>query len=133
MAAPSRTHSFTIAWSAIMPLYLLNIIQPDGPPPAPDALSAIMANVGAMIAETKTANAWVFNGGLTAPGASTVVRMAAGEVALTDGPYLEGKEFIGGFIIVRADDLDAALQWGTKLSRATTLPIEVRPFAWAGV
>jgi hypothetical protein len=114
-----------------MSLYLLNIMQPDGPPPPAEFLSKIMADVGAMIAETKAANSWVFNGGLTPPSASTVVRVANGEALLTDGPYVEGKECIGGFIIVRADDLDAALLWGTKLSRATTLPIEVRPFAYA--
>jgi hypothetical protein len=46
---------------------------------------------------------------------------------MTDGPFAEGKEHIGGFSIVRAADLDAALEWGRRLARATTLPIEVRP------
>ncbi len=114
-----------------MALYLLNIIQPDGPPPPPEQLGPIMADVGAMLAETKAANAWVFNGGLTPPSTSTVVRVTNGETVVTDGPYIEGKECIGGFIIVRAPDLDAALEWGTKLGRATTLPIEVRAFAHA--
>jgi hypothetical protein len=112
-------------------LYLLNIMQPDGPPPPADQLNAIMADVGAMLAETKAANAWVFNGGLTPPSTSTVVRVTNGETVFTDGPYVEGKEFIGGFIVVRAPDLDAALEWGAKLGRATTLPIEVRAFAYA--
>jgi hypothetical protein len=53
---------------------------------------------------------------------------APGEVLTTDGPFAEGKEHIGGFIIVKASDLDAALGWGRKAARATTLPIEVRPF-----
>ena len=47
---------------------------------------------------------------------------------MTDGPFAEGKEHIGGFCIIKAPDLDAALEWGRKLARATTLPIEVRPF-----
>jgi hypothetical protein len=51
-----------------------------------------------------------------------------GEVLTTDGPYVEGKEHIGGLAIIKAPDLDAALEWGRKLARATTLPIEVRPF-----
>lgn len=46
----------------------------------------------------------------------------------TDGPYLEGKEHVGGLTIIKAPDLDAALEWGRKLTQATTLPIEVRPF-----
>jgi hypothetical protein len=47
---------------------------------------------------------------------------------MTDGPFAEGKEHIGGLSIIRADDLDAALEWGRRLALATTLPIEVRPF-----
>jgi hypothetical protein len=57
-----------------------------------------------------------------------VVRDRDGEVLITDGPFAEGKEHIGGFTIVSAPDLDAALEWGRRLARATTLPIEVRPF-----
>jgi hypothetical protein len=57
-----------------------------------------------------------------------VVRFQGGDVLVTDGPFIEGKEHIGGFTIVRAPDLDAALEWGRKLTRATGLPIEVRPF-----
>jgi hypothetical protein len=108
--------------------YLLNIYQPEGPPPPSVDLSRIMQDVGAVIEASKTAGVWVFNGPLTAPGSSTVVRLRNGEVLLTDGPFVEGKEFIGGFLIVRVPDLDAALQWAERLSRATTLPIEVRPF-----
>jgi hypothetical protein len=87
-----------------------------------------MKDVGAMIAETKAAGAWVFNGGLSAPSSSTVVRVREGNALVTDGPFAEAKEHIGGFLVVRAPDLDAALEWAKKLSRATTLPIEVRPF-----
>ena len=55
--------------------------------------------------------------------------MRDGELLMTDGPFAEGKEHLGGFTIIRAPDLDAALEWGGRLARATTLPVEVRPFA----
>jgi hypothetical protein len=77
--------------------------------------------------EMKAAGAWVFAGGLHAPGTATVVRVKEGDVLTTDGPFTEGKEHIGGFSVVNAPDLDAALEWGRKLARATTLPIEVWP------
>jgi hypothetical protein len=108
--------------------YLLSIYQPDGPVPPPEVLGRIMREVDALIAETKTAGAWVFNGGLCPPTTATVLRLQDQDVLLTDGPYLEGKEHVGGFVVVAAPDLDAALEWGRKLARAITLPIEVRPF-----
>ena len=111
-----------------MKRYLLTIYQPDGPPPPPEILNKIIADVGALVQETKDAGAWVFNGGLHPPTTATVVRAKNGETLLTDGPYLEGKEHVGGFLIVQAPDLDAALEWGRKAARAITLPIEVRPF-----
>jgi len=59
---------------------------------------------------------------------ATVVRVKAGEMLTTDGPYAEGKEHIGGVAVIKAPDLDAALEWSHKLARAIPLPIEVRPF-----
>ena len=111
--------------------YLLSIYQPDGPPPPSVDLDRIMRNVGELNAEMKAAGAWVFSGGLFPPATATVVRPKDGDVLVTDGPYTEGKEHLGGFVVVRAPDLDAALAWGRKLTRATTLPIEVRPFQHA--
>ena len=111
-----------------MKQYLLSIHQPDGPPPPPEVLSKVMQKVGALITEIKASGSWVFNGGLHPPSTATVVRLSQGELLVTDGPYAEGKEHIGGVMIVKAPDLDAALEWGRKLARATTLPIEVRPF-----
>ena len=108
--------------------YLLSIYQPDGPPPPDVDLEKIMADVGTMIEETKAAGAWVFNGGLHPPSSATVVRVQGEDVLVTDGPYLEGKEHIGGVLIVDAPDLDAALEWSRKAARAIGLPIEVRPF-----
>jgi hypothetical protein len=110
-----------------MKQYLLSIYQPDGPMPSPQALEGIMRDVNALRQEMKAAGAWVFSAGLHPPSTATVVRLKDREVLTTDGPYVEGKEHIGGFTIIRAPDLDSALDWGRKLSRATTLPIEVRP------
>jgi hypothetical protein len=111
-----------------MKRYLLSVIQPDGDPPPADELAAIMRNVAALEAEMQAAGVWVFSGGLHAPSTATVVRVRDGQVLTTDGPFAEGKEHIGGFTVVRAPDLDAALEWGRKAARATTLPVEVRPF-----
>ena len=111
-----------------MNLYLLSVYQPDGDPPPPEVLGPIMREVHALQDELKAAGAWVFSGGLHAPSTATVVRAQAGEVLVTDGPYVEGKEHIGGFTVVKAPDLDAALEWARNTARVTTLPIEVRPF-----
>ena len=111
-----------------MNLYLLSVYQPDGDPPPPEVLGPIMREVHALQDELKAAGAWVFSGGLHAPSTATVVRAQAGEVLVTDGPYVEGKEHIGGFTVLKAPDLDAALEWARKTARVTTLPIEVRPF-----
>jgi hypothetical protein len=111
-----------------MTQYLLSIVQPDGAPPAPEVLGAIMRDVNAVIEEVRAANVWVFNGGLHPPGTATVVKAQGADFAITDGPFAEGKEHVGGFVIVKAQDLDEALEWARKLARATTLPIEVRPF-----
>jgi hypothetical protein len=118
-----------------MKQYLLSIYQPDGPTPPPQALERVMRDVTALVEDAKTAGVWVFNGGLHPPDSATVVRVQRGDVLLTDGPYVEGKEHIGGFVIVRVADLDAALEWARRLARALTLDgvemglaIEVRPF-----
>ena len=108
--------------------YLLSIYQPDGGVPPPEVLAAVMRDVNALVEETKAAGVWVFNGGLHPPSTATVVRAEHGDVLITDGPYAEGKEHIGGFIIIKVPDLDAALHWARKTARVITLPIEVRPF-----
>jgi hypothetical protein len=86
--------------------------------------------VMALQAEMKSAGAWVFGGRLTEPETATVVRMSRGEVLTTDGPFVESKEHLGGFYIVDAEDLDAALAWASKTTAIIGAPIEVRPF-WA--
>jgi hypothetical protein len=111
-----------------MKQYLLSIFQPEGPVPPADFLEPISRRLDALNAELKSAGAWVFAGGLHPPGTATVMRIRDGGVLMTDGPFAEGKEHLGGFTVITAPDLDAALAWGEKLARATTLPVEVRPF-----
>jgi hypothetical protein len=110
-----------------MPQYLLSIYQPEGDPPR-EVLEQVMADLDTLNRELKGAGAWVFAGGLHPPSTATVVRREGGDVITTDGPFAEGKEHLGGFTIIAAPDLDAALEWARRLHRATTLPIEVRPF-----
>jgi len=110
--------------------YLLSVYQPEGTPPPPEELEKVMRDVDAYNKELKAAGAWVFAGGLHAPSTATVMRLKDGDVLMTDGPFAEGKEYLGGLSIIQAPDLDAALEWGRKAAMATTLPIEVRPFYW---
>ena len=110
-----------------MKQYVLSIFQPDGPPPESLDLEKVMRDVGALIDDMKSAGAWVFNAGLYPADVATVVRVQGGEPLITDGPYTEGKEHIGGFVIVQANDLDGALEWGRKTAEVIGLPIEVRP------
>ena len=111
-----------------MKQYLLSIYQPDGPPPPSVDLSRIMRDVNALRQEMKSAGAWVFSGGLHPASTATVVRVKDGESLMTDGPFTEGKEHLGGFTILKAADLDEALDWGRKLARVLSpLSIEVRP------
>jgi hypothetical protein len=111
-----------------MPQYLLSVYQPDGPVPPAEVMEEIMRDLDTLNRELEAAGAWVFAGGLHPPSTATVVRVKDGEVLTTDGPFAEGKEHLGGVTIIEAPDLDAALDWGSRLARATTLPIEVRPF-----
>jgi hypothetical protein len=110
-----------------MKQYLLSIYQPDGDPPPPEVLEPIMRDIDAVDQELRAAGAWVFTGGLHAPDTATVLRAADGGVLVTDGPFAEGKEHVGGFWIIRAADLDEALAWARKATVACTLPVEVRP------
>lgn len=108
--------------------YLLSIQQPDGGPPAPEIIDPIMRDVAAFNDELRSSGAWVFGGGLDLAHAASVARLQDDEVITTDGPYVEGKEHVGGLSIIKVADFDTALEWGRKLSRATRLPVEVREF-----
>src|ERR1700755_278144 len=106
--------------------YLLSVCYPaGGTQPPPDALKKIMQDVQAVQKEMQAAGAWLFSGGLHPANTATVLRNQGGEVITTAGPFIESKEQIGGITILKAADLDAALSWARKLSRATTTPIEV--------
>jgi hypothetical protein len=112
-----------------MKYYLLAMHQPVGEPPPPEILDPIMKDLAAVKKEMKSAGVWVFDGGLHGPEASTVVRVRDGEVLITDGPYAEGKEHLGGLVIIKVADLDAALEWARRQAEAVRLlPVEVRPF-----
>ncbi|MDH6137510.1 hypothetical protein P3T37_006943 [Kitasatospora sp. MAA4] len=111
-----------------MKQYLLSIYQPQGGMPEPEFLEAVMTDLGVLRRELESTGCWVFGQGLHDPSTATVLRPGNGEVLLTDGPFTEGKEYLGGFTILRAPDLDAALAWGRRYALATHLPVEVRPF-----
>jgi hypothetical protein len=111
-----------------MKQYLLSVYQPHGDPPPPEVLESITRNLDALRQDLRAAGAWVFSGGLHAPDTATVLRPEGDDALMTDGPFTEGKEYLGGISIIKAPDLDVALEWGRKMARATTLPIEVRPF-----
>ena len=110
-----------------MKQYLLSVYHPEGDIPEPEVIEKIMADVDALNAELRQAGAWVFAGGLHPSSTATVLRAENGDILITDGPFVEGKEHVGGFWVIKAPDLDAALEWGRKATRACTVPIEVRP------
>ncbi|WP_405062276.1 YciI family protein [Kribbella sp. NBC_01505] len=112
-----------------MTQYLLSIYQPDGPPPAAVDLEKVMRELQVVTEEMQAAGVWVFAAGLHPPETATVVKVAKGDVLVTDGPFTEGREHLGGFTVIEAEDLDAALHWARKVAAVLEpLSIEVRPF-----
>jgi hypothetical protein len=114
-----------------MAQYLLSVHSVQGEVSAPmtdEEMRGFMERVGVLEQEMKSAGAWLFGGALHDPDTATVVRMSAGQVLTTDGPFAESKEHLGGFYIIEAKDLDAALGWASKTAAAVSKPIEVRPF-----
>ena len=99
-----------------------------GPARTQEEMQQMMKDIGVLEEEMKSAGAWVFGGALHEADTATVVRMSDGEVLTTDGPFAESKEHLGGFYIIEAEDLDAALVWASKTTAAVGAPIEVRPF-----
>jgi hypothetical protein len=113
-----------------MKQYLLAVYSAEAAedmPPAEEMQRAYQA-VDEFNREVQTAGAWVFAGGLSPSSTATVVRAQGGQAVTTDGPYAETKEQIGGFWVIKAADLDAALAWAAKGSAACGWPVEVRPF-----
>ena len=114
-----------------MTQYLLSVWHTEGDAmPPEDEIQDMYASVEEFNEELRQSGSWVFAGGLHPPTTATVVDGTGSEVVTTDGPFSESKEQIGGFWVVEAPDLDAALDWGRRTVAAIGLPIEVRPFAW---
>jgi hypothetical protein len=112
-----------------MKQYLLSVHIDDAAPDRSTAeIERSYAAVTEVNGELQSAGAWVFAGGLEPPSTATVVRGQGGQVVTTDGPYAETKEQLGGFWVISAADLDAALAWAGKASVACGGPVEVRPF-----
>jgi len=112
-----------------MPQYLISVWHDDNYEldfSTPDAQRRA-AQVGAVNDELQKAGVWVFAAGLHPASSATVVRSSAGEVSMTDGPYAETKEQMGGFWVIEASDLDSALEWAGKAAAACEGPVEVRP------
>src|SRR4030081_250594 len=94
-----------------------------------EKMKEVMMRDGALEQEMRSAGAWVLGGRLHDPATATVVRVSdSGGVLTTDGPFAESKEHLGGFYIVEAEDLDAALSWASKTAACVSAPIEVRAF-----
>jgi hypothetical protein len=108
--------------------YMLSVHMVEGEEPSPEAIEQAYKDVDALNEELKAAGVWVFAGGLHPATTATVVRVQEGEVITTDGPFAETKEQLGGFWVIRAPDLDAALEWAAKATKACQAPVEVRPF-----
>ena len=113
-----------------MKQYQLTVCYPPGATqPPPEKLGKIIQDVNAVNEEMMAAGAWVFTGGLHPPSSATTVQVKEGELLITDGPFAEGKEHIGGICVINAEDLDAALLWARKLANAIPgVAIEVWPF-----
>ncbi len=115
-----------------MAKYLLSLHSVEGeagPSMTDEDMHRYMKQIHVLEDEMKSAGAWVYGGALHGPDTATVVRMSEGDVLTTDGPFAESKEHLGGFYIIEAEDLDAALAWASKVTLAVRTPIEVRPLA----
>lgn len=115
-----------------MAQYLLSVCHPNGFPDMadldPEVLQRLGTQVGAVNEAMTADGVWVFGGGLVPPASATVVKAAGDTVTMTDGPFIESKECIGGFWIIDVPDLDVALEWATRASAACEEAVEVRPF-----
>lgn len=110
-------------------LYMMGVrLDESVPRPTGDDLQAMYDRVGRVNAEMQSAGVWVFAGGLALSERSTVVRVQGGATTVTDGPYAETKEQLGGLYVIRVPDLDAAVGWAARCAEACGVPIEVRPF-----
>ncbi len=104
--------------------YLVSVIHDTASLATPDEMAAI----GVFNEHLKAEGHWVFAGGLAAPSSATVIDNRGQEAMFTDGPFLESKEYLAGFWIMDAPDLDVALKLAAEGSKACNRKIEVRPF-----
>jgi hypothetical protein len=112
-----------------MKQYLLSVHMVEGEPePSPEEMQQAFKDVDAFNAELQQKGLWVFGGGLEPADVATVVRSSGGEVLTSDGPFAEAKEHLGGFWVIKAEDLDAALALAARASAACKGAVEVRPF-----
>ena len=112
-----------------MTRYLMAVHGVDGAEvPPQDVIQQMYADVDELNQKMQEAGVWVFAGGLEEPSTATVVRSEGGEILTTDGPFVEAKEHLGGFWVIEAPDLDAALEWASQATVACRGPVEVRPF-----
>lgn len=110
-----------------MTQYLVAIHLPDDYDPSVED-EAMARDIDVLNDEMKAAGATIFLGGLQPAGRAKSLRNKAGKVVVTDGPYIETKEHIGGFWVLEAANMDEALEWGRKAVIACRAPVEVRPF-----
>jgi hypothetical protein len=118
----------TAKGTSVMKQYLLGVYSDESAQWTEEQMQASYKAVDEFNQELMGAGAWVFAGGLHPSSAATVVRAQGGKVVITDGPYAETKEHVGGFWVITAEDLDAALAWAAKGAEACGWPVEVRPF-----
>lgn len=112
-----------------MKQYLLSVHYVEGKPDlSKEQMQAMYAQVEAFNSQVRARGEWVFAGGLHPPSSATVVDAQGGEVLVTDGPFAESKEQLGGFWVIKAEDLDAAIKLAGQASAACMGPVEVRPF-----
>jgi hypothetical protein len=113
----------------VMTEYLVAIHHPDNYDPSVAEDEAMCRDIDALNDEMEAAGVRVFVGGLhPASSARSLRAQPGGEVHITDGPYLENREHVGGLWVLEAADLDEALAWGRKATVACRAPVEVRPF-----
>ncbi|WP_086824163.1 YciI family protein [Allokutzneria sp. NRRL B-24872] len=113
-----------------MKKYLLAVqLDETAPAPSDEEFHAQMARTEKVTDEMRATGSWVFVGGLRSSHATTVIRPQDGfSTTITDGPFAETKEQLGGFWVLECADLDQALRWAEKCALACGCPIEVRPF-----
>ena len=110
-----------------MPKYMLLMYQPSGPGPSQEDIAEQYPQWQRFDKEIRDAGVFLANDGLAAPDAATTVRVRDRETQITDGPFAETKEYLAGYYLIDASDLDAALEWAARIPSSTYGSTEVRP------